>query len=69
MRAPTFCVSKQRNVSEFNGALEEGSRGVKNASAYDAPFVAIKSAVDEAGRSRDVSPAALQKYAINRVTF
>ena len=29
-RAPTVCVSKERNGSEFSGALKEGSRGFKS---------------------------------------
>ena len=31
MRAPTsYCVSKQRKGSEFNGAMDEGSRRFKS---------------------------------------
>ena len=71
-RAPTSCVSNQRKVSEFNGALEEGSRRVKmSARTLAAVFLKTLQSMKLAYASHKTAtpPPCMQKYAISHLKF
>ena len=71
MRAPTSCLSKQRKVSEFNGAMEEGStRRIKmRARTSEASLLKMLQPVKSADPEMEAPPPCMQKYAISRETF